>query len=132
MLKSEKFLDILLRANQTFPKITGQLFTYKVENQRVQLLNKNTGDRNSFKFRWLLMIYFACSTLARIVFVQMRAKESNAMATIESNLCAMTFCMLLVGIECYRMWAYHPEDFILFLNGAIDMELIYAKGSIKL
>ncbi len=131
MLISENFLPILFQANHTFSKITGQLFTYNAESQKVHLLNQNEASRNGYKFRWILMIFVACATLARIAFIKLKATEANSKEIVELNLCVMMICMLLVVAECYKMWTYYPEDLVLFLNGAIDMEIHKSKGEKK-
>ncbi len=104
MLLVENFLETLVDANQTSVKIAGQLFAYNARNKNVEIFDKSLRGRKRFAFRWILLLFIACSVPVRIVALKQTNKNVQSYTTMDTNLCMIMFVKLLTMAERYRMW----------------------------
>ncbi len=124
----EKFLEIIIQANNSSPKITGRLFAYNTSKNKFELASSKSA-KIEFRNRWIFLLLNAAAILLRILDAKfLNAHQVGILnKTVEINIC-VTLCFICIVIgEGYRIRAKYPEDYLSFLNKTIEMELNLAK-----
>lgn len=126
MLLTHNFLKILIQGYQTSPTIVGQLLAYNDKHEKFEITSNQVG----LKIRWILLDFMALLTVTRILDLKLNLSKAERVANspVETNLCIMMLFIFVVIGERYRIRGTNPNDFVSFLNGALQMEKFYEKG----
>lgn len=126
MLLTHNFLKIIAQGYQTSPTIVGQLLAYNDKHQKFEI----TSNQVRLKIRWILLDFIAFLTVTRILDLKLNLNKAEKVgsSSVETNLCKMMLFIFVVVGERYRIRGTNPNDFVSFLNGALQMEKFYEKG----
>lgn len=121
MSYSESLIELIILANNTWPKIAGQLFSYDTKLKRFTKL-KCQKKIESYKFRWVILLIFALMMFLRALdYWQISKQYRSQNVTTNFNLAIMvTLVPILVAGFC-RTRDKSPDDYIEFLNGILDI-----------
>lgn len=131
MLLSENFLEILSNANQDFPSISGQLFSYQATTRQTRIIQGRA--RNGFRARWILLLCVATVMLVQILdnqFLTSDANDISSSKTVKQKMCIMMIFICILTGERYRIRAQYPQEYVSFFNGAVGVEKNYLQGNI--
>ncbi len=126
MILANNFLPILINANAMSPKICGQLFTFETHGHKFVLIDPKCVAK-AFKIRWILLLFLSFSFFIRCVNLKFSDNYKNTV--FETNVSIMMCIVILTISERYRIRGTFPEDFLAFLNGAMEIETKYIKGT---
>lgn len=77
MIIYEKFLPILVQANEMSPFISGQLFMFVIKDQKFSTVSKHKTP-NGFIIRWILLLLISFTFLYRVINSKLANAHSNS------------------------------------------------------
>ena len=125
-----KLLEILIQANQAYPRLGGLIFKYyKGSPKRIEVIR---GKKAKFGvlLRSAILMFAGCLVLIRIGYILINKTNGKLTASqmVNLNLCMMTFFVFMVTSERYRFHGSSPEHFASFANSLFQMEKRNIKG----
>lgn len=130
MFLSKHFLPILVLANKSSSKISGQMFLYNPTNAVGFEVSTNKRTKIGYQIRYILCVLVAIEELYRILRMMTTQSSDSYMGSshLETSFCVMfTICSILIA-ERYRVRGNFSKEYVTYYNSILLSESQYEKG----